>query len=189
MKNELLEQVLDREWQMFVRVRSANPAPCQSAPANFRAIRGSLFEMWSEAMLQTYLENLEDALARGRNLLSEKYARMDNLIPALSDNPLIGEIVASEERWQDELRQRYPALYRRCCRSRDPSGDGREFSVYLRCELETYGERTLQLYHENMINAEALKRNLAIEALEQLVRRSGYRDAAHAEAHLASSGT
>lgn len=85
MKTELLEQVLDREWRMFVRVRSANPAPCQSAPANFRAIRGSLFEMWSEAMLKAYLENLEEAQARGRNLLSEKYARMDNLIPALSD--------------------------------------------------------------------------------------------------------
>ena len=41
MKNERLEQILDREWRMFVRVRSANPAPCQSAPANFRAIRGA----------------------------------------------------------------------------------------------------------------------------------------------------
>lgn len=60
-KNELIEQVLDREWQMFVRVRSANPAPCQSAPANFRTIRGSLFEMWSEAMLQAYPRATEDS--------------------------------------------------------------------------------------------------------------------------------
>ena len=38
-------------------------------------------------MLKVYLENLEEAGTRGRNLLSKKYARMDNLIPLLSDNP------------------------------------------------------------------------------------------------------
>lgn len=35
------------------------------------------------------------------------------------------------------------------------SDDGREFSVQLRCELETYGDRTLPLYCENVRNAEA----------------------------------
>lgn len=188
MKRDLLEQVLDSEWQMFQGVCSAQRASCQSAPERFRTIRGSLFETWSQAMLKAYLENIEDAVRGGRNLLTEKYARMDNLIPALTDNPVIGHIVAIEARWQEELRQRYPALYRRCCRSQFPSGDGREFSVYLRCELETYGDRTLHLYYENLRDAESDKRNLAIAALETLVQRSGYRDILHAENHLAGRG-
>lgn len=78
-------------------------------------------------MLKVYLGNLEETETRGRNLPSKKYARMDNPIPALSDKPA--------------------------------SGNGREFSVYLRfylcCELETCGDRTLQLYCENVRNAEA----------------------------------
>lgn len=75
-------------------------------------------EMWSEAMLKVYLENLEEAETRDRNLLNKKYARMDHPIPALND-------------------------------------DGREFSVPLRCKLETCGDRTLRLHCENARNAEA----------------------------------
>lgn len=185
MNETLVADVLDREWELFGRVHSAAPVRCQSAPASFRAIRGSLFELWTAEMLAAYLETLERAIAQGRNPLAEKYARMDGLIPPLSENPLIPAIVAVEERWQAALQARYPALYRRCCRSRAPTGDGRNFSVYLRCELETYGERTVQLYHENVERADAAGRNLAIEALDRLVERSGYASLEQAEQVLA----
>lgn len=181
MTETLVAHVLDREWELFQRVHSARPVRCQSAPASFRTIRGSLFDLWTGEMLAAYLEALERAVAQGRNPLAEKYARMDGLIPPLSEAPLIDAIVAVEERWQAELQARYPALYQRCCRSRAPTGDGRNFSVYLRCELETYGERTVQLYHENVERADAAGRNLAIEALDHLVVRSGYASLEQAE--------
>lgn len=136
-------------------------------------------------MLAAYLETLERAIALGRNPLAEKYARMDGLIPPLSENPLIPSIVAIEERWQAALQARYPVLYHRCCRSRAPTGDGRNFSVYLRCELETYGERTIQLYYENVELADAVGRNLAIEALDRLVEQYGYTSLEQAEQVLA----
>lgn len=189
MTESLVAYVLDCEWALFTQVRGAGPAACQRAPDSFRTIRGTLFALWTAEMLAAYLETLERAIAQGRNPLAEKYARMDGLIPPLSDDPLISAIVAVEERWQAELQVSFPALYRRCCRSRAPTGDGREFSVYLRCELETYGERTVQLYYDNVARADAAGLNLAIEALDRLVVQSGYADLEQAERVLAGQET
>lgn len=135
-------------------------------------------------MLESYLNDLLEADSKGRNLLAEKYARMDNQIPPLSNNPLIDIIVTIEGNWQEELERRYPALYRRCCRSMDETGDGRNFGVYLGCELETYSNHTLKLYFANIETALAANRNLAVEALHQLVLKNGFRDLDHAEAVL-----
>ncbi|MCC4116659.1 DUF4125 family protein [Aromatoleum toluclasticum] len=184
MSASILDRILEAEWQMFVRVRSARHAPCQSAPDNFKTIRSSLFETWTLPMLASYLADLEQAEAAGRNLLAEKYARMDNLIPPLSNSPLIDVIVTVESNWQEELERRYPALYRRCCRSTDETGDGRNFGIYLGCELETYSDQTLALYFENIEDAVADNRNLAVEALHRLVCKNGYRDPDHAESVL-----
>lgn len=181
MSDSTIDRVLDAEWRMFARVRSARHAPCQSAPDKFKAIRASLFATWTRPMLDSYLGDLERADSRGRNLLAEKYARMDDQIPRLSESPLIDIIVTIESNWHEELRRNYPALYDRCCRGMDETGDGRNFGVYLGCELETYGDRTLELYFENIGAAVAAGRNLAVEALECLVRRNGYRDLDHAE--------
>lgn len=184
MSQTLINHVLEAEWHMFVHVRSARHAPCQSAPVNFKTIRSSLFETWTQPMLASYLADLEQAETDGRNLLAEKYARMDNLIPPLSNSPLIDIIVTIESNWQEELERRYPALYQRCCRSMDETGDGRNFGIYLGCELETYGDHTLQLYFENIEVAIVTNRNLAVEALYRLVRKNGYRDLDHAESVL-----
>ena len=181
---EIIEQILDLEWSMFINVRSDREAPCQSAPDAFRKIRGSLFEVWTQEMLGSYLRDLLLARERGENLLTAKYARMDNLIEPLKSNPVIERIVYIEKRWQDEIMGKYPALYERCCRKTDTTGDGRDFSVYLMCELETYGDHTLELYFENVRNADEKNINLAMDALQALIRKSGYRDLDHAEANL-----
>ena len=183
-KDELLENILDLEWDMFTAVKSANPVSCQSFPDKFRAIRGSVFTMWTDDMLASYVMQLAAARLVGRNLLTEKYARMDNLIPPLTDSPYIDEIIEINEMWQRELQENYPELYKRCCRTMEETGDGQNFSVYLRCELETYGDDTLELYYANVKHAHDQKRNLSIEALRALIEKSGYRDLEHAESCL-----
>jgi hypothetical protein len=183
-KNELLEHVLDMEWEMFAAVKSAQPVSCQSSPDKFRAIRGSVFEMWSDEMLASYLIQLTVSKMQGRNLLTEKYARMDNLIPPLTESPFLDEIVEINELWQNELQKNFPALYKCCCRSTEQTGDGRNFSVYLRSELETYGDNTLELYYAKIKHAYDQKRNLSIEALQHLIEKSGYKDLEHAESCL-----
>ena len=188
MAASLLEQILDLEWAMFVQVKSDRHAACQTAPDNFRNIRGSLFDTWTPAMLQSYCADLEEATALGRNLLAEKYARMEELIPPVAEDSAIDLILAVESHWQAEIRSRYPMLYQLCCRSTAETGDGREFAVYLRAELETYGFETRQLYFVNVKNAERQGRNLGIEALQALVKRSGYADLAQAEQHFLAQG-
>ena len=169
----LADRILDLEWAMFSRVKSKGYASCQSAPAHFRNIRGSLLDTWTPELLEAYCADLELATAQGRNLLAEKYARMEGQIPPLEDDPAIDLILDVETRWQAEVRERFPTLYQHCCRSTAETGDGREFAVYLRAELETYGYETRQLYFVNVNNAERAGRNLGIEALQSLVHRGG----------------
>jgi hypothetical protein len=136
-------------------------------------------------MLSSYLEDLIAAQDAGRNLITEKYARMDNRIPCLNANPLIDVIVHIEAAWQEDIKFRFPALYQRVCRSTDEADDGSNFSVYLRSELETYGPYTLTLYFQHLNQSWESGENPAMKALENLVRKGGYRDMDHAESHLA----
>jgi hypothetical protein len=181
----LIRQILNIEWDMFRRVKSETPASCQNSPESFKSIRGSIFESWTPDMLSSYLEDLIAAQDAGRNLITEKYARMDNRIPCLNTNPLIDVIVHIEAAWQEDIKFRFPALYQRVCRSTDEADDGSNFSVYLRSELETYGHHTLTLYFQHLNQSWESGENPAMKALENLVRKGGYRDMDHAESQLA----
>jgi hypothetical protein len=185
---ELVAAVLDSEWEMFRKVRSAYPVGCQQSPATFRHIRASIFELWTEEMLASYLVDLLQAEAAGRNLLAEKYARMDNLIPRTNFNPLIERIVAVDSDWQAEVRNQYPHVYSVACRGMEPTDDGRNFSVYLRCELETYGHKTIELYYRQIDEALANGENLTLKMLERLVEKGGFKDLEQAELYFNSVG-
>ena len=78
-------------------------------------------------------------------------------------------------------------MYERVCRSTNPFGDGRNFSIYLRSELQTYSDRTIKLYWQAVTKALERKENLARKSLEILVKRGGYRDLTHAEQHLSEN--
>jgi hypothetical protein len=181
---DLIEQILNIEWQMFSRVKSATPAACQRAPDRFQKIRGSNYEMWTKEMLESYLHDLKMAQEAGRNLVTEKYARMDNLIPPLNTNPLLSKIVEIETKWQKEIMKKFPAVYDRLCRNTSQVQNGSNFSIYLKSELETYSDRTIQLYYEHVKKAVDKGRNIALDALKKLIKKAGYRDLDHAENYL-----
>ena len=183
-----IQQILNIEWDMFSRVQSATPAPCQSAPDSFKKIRGSIYEMWSEEMLESYLDDLETAQKKGRNLVTEKYARMDNLIPPLNTNPLINKIVEIETKWQEEIMEKFPATYDRLCRGKSQARDGSDFSIYLRCEMETYSDKTIELYYQHIKEALDNNENTAISSLQRLVKKGGFDDLLHAEDYLKKKG-
>jgi hypothetical protein len=180
----LIGDILDAEWAMFQKVKSTTPASCQSNPEAFSKIRGSIFQLWPEQMLEAYLIEITAAGTSGRNLLTEKYARMDRLIPAVNTNSLIEKIVAIETKWQAELRESYPALYWKTCRSTGSSDDGSDFSIYLSCELETYGDEVIELYYAWVSEAVDQERNFSIEMLELLVVKGGFDDLAQAEEYF-----
>lgn len=186
-KKALIQAVVKAEWQMFQRVKSAKPVACQQSPEQFKRIRVSLFSTWSEALLASYLNDLEQARDQGRNLLMEKYARMDDMLGAQNPHPMVAPIVTIEHQWQGEIESCYPALYRRVCRKSTERDDGSDFSKYLKSELETYSPQTIKLYFSHINEAHRDNNNLALQALDYLVRSNGFTDIKHAEETLSEN--
>jgi hypothetical protein len=120
-------------------------------------------------------------MQNGRNLFTEKYARMDNLIPTINSNPIINKIVKIEAQWQAEIQYKYPALYSRFCRSTEESEESTNFSVYLRCELETYGDTTLTIYYEWVKQAKDSGINYSLLMLKNIIKKSGFENIQKAE--------
>ena len=169
---ELLGRIIEIELNMFMRVKTAEPAACQEHPDTFRVMREMNHFYYSDETLQSYLDDLEQALASGRNLLTEKYARMDNLIPPLKDNPLIAEIVGIEQAWMDELRLQYPLTFK---------NPAERFGIYFSSELETYSDATIELIFNDLTGAKEEGRNLAEERYSLLFGRIGYGSIAEVE--------
>lgn len=181
-KEEMIQTILDLELQMFFNVPTAEPTRCQQAPEGFNLTRGAAFEVWSEETLFLYLGDLLSAAANGRNLLTEKYARMDNLIPPLNLNPIIDEIVKIEVAWQKELEQKYPhAVGQGNTENCGDSAGILSFANYLRCELETYSNETLASYHRDLLKALEEGRNLAEEKYTRIFQQLGYPSLSDAE--------
>jgi hypothetical protein len=182
---ELIDAILDIELQMFLTVPSLEPASCQQNPARFKVMRGAQFAAWSNATLESYLEDLKDAAAAGRNLMQLKYARMDSLIPPLTDSPLVEETLRVQVRWQRELEARYPFFLKRGRAVEDTETEGAHtsFARYLRGELETYSERTLALLRKDVSGYEARGLNMSGEIYTAMVTALGYTSLEDAEAN------
>lgn len=183
-KQSLINEILNIEWNMFQGVKGETPSACQNMPDKFSKIRGSIFMVWPNEALESYLSDLKKAHRKERNLLTEKYARMDNRIPPLSNNPRIKDIVKIETSWQEEIRHKYPMVFQVMCRTTRPTLDGNNFSIYLESELETYGNKTIELYFKKVKDAQKSDSNLAIKSLEILLKEGGFSNITHAEQYF-----
>jgi len=94
-KEKLIQEILDKELRMFLAVVPQEPVSCQRDPEGFRVTRGAQFSVWSEQTLVSYREDLEKALIEDKNLMTLKYARMDNLIPKLRDDIMVEDLETS----------------------------------------------------------------------------------------------
>jgi hypothetical protein len=174
-KQSLINKILNKELDMFLSVPAIEPAKCQESPEGFRFMRGITFETWSEATLESYLGDLEEAKKAGRNLMTEKYVRMENLIPRINSNPLIERIVQIESDWQEEMRQKYPHLIGRRTRGCFDNASGYlAFETYLQCELETYSDRTLEFYYQDCLQGLAQGRRPREKIYERVLQNMGY---------------
>jgi len=173
-KAQLIEKILELEWNMFSNVRSRYPVSCQQDPGGFRLQRGAQFSVWSEETLRSYQDDLLKAEEQGRNLMTLKYARMEDLIPPLSVNPIIDEIVNLELEAQRGMLVRYPRILSRGRPLEDDGSRATSFATYLRGELETYSDRTLELLHRDIKQIGEQGENWSILTHAHLVRDLGY---------------
>lgn len=171
-KVELIEHIIGIELDMFERLRTDEPSLCKDKPEAFKAMRGMTHSVLSVKTLESYLEDLTKAKSEGRNLVAEKYARMDNQIPPLKANPVIDDITKCESRWMRELSQKFPHVFK---------GQLDDFENYLSSELETYSDKTLEFYFRDVSKAEEEKRNLAEERYNKLFQQIGYASIAEAD--------
>lgn len=171
-KNKRIENIINIEERMFVAVQTEEPAACQSMLKTFRAMRRMSFSVLAPDTLASYLEDLQDAEEAGRNLVMEKYARMDNLIPVLKDSETIYQIVNIERCWMKELHECYPLSIK----------FDDNFTNYETSELETYSDHTLSLYYRDLFIAYTGGANLCEKRYLNLYKELGFNSLEEVEA-------
>lgn len=165
-REELVQDVIERELVMFLDTKNmGGTASCQENPDMFRQWRWMIFSVLSDSYIASYCDDLAEAKRVGRNLMTEKYARMDNLIPCVSPNmDKVRKITATERLWMQELLQEFPLLF--------PQSLAR-FDMYFPAEMETLSERSLDQYQACVDVAVRTGENLARKRYSNFYARMG----------------
>jgi Protein of unknown function (DUF4125) len=197
----VVREILDLEWAMFQEVRGLDgPAPCQEDRTTFEIMRSSQLLSWDQMTAQSYLEDLRRARVRGRNLMTEKYARMMEstspcecrgigaVLPALdaSTAAAVERLNALSVRGMEAAAARYPRV---CARGRPIHAceDDRfttSFETYNRGELATYSPGTLRLLEDHYLGMVAAGVNPAEVILTHTMANYGFTSLEEAEAGL-----
>ena len=176
-REQRINDIVEKELLMFLSTpNEGGTASCQQRPDAFRLMRRMAHSVHEDATLLSYLRDLEQAEASGRNFMIEKYARMEEQLPPISTNEFIPRIAAAEAAWMAEAAARYP-------RSLQNRGDD-TFLRYISCELETLSDETLELYYAEVQAALKEQRNLVEERHNFLCRQLGFASLADREASL-----
>lgn len=167
-KWDLIEKIVDFELEMFLEVKSDSEGEnsnCQDEPGTFKIMRWMSHSVLSENTIKSYLEDLISAKVDDRNLMTEKYALMDNLIPPINNNPIIEKIAEIEIQWMNTLKPKYPNLLQ---------NSGEAFKNYMICEYQTYSDETLEFLLKDINTAKERGLNLIELRYNNLFKRLGY---------------
>lgn len=198
MRESLTEKIVELEWKMFSTViNSGCPACCQRDKTTFDIMRHSQIGVWTYELQEQYLSDLMLAWRDGRNIMSEKYARMMEFtfpdeykeiacrLPAIDNEikSLIEDIVAINVEWNLEFSAQYPELSKRsrCIRTNDDSANSTSFETYLRAELQTYSLQSIRILHAHTVSPKKNMTNGLAATLLNMVTRYGYPSLAQAE--------
>lgn len=163
-RKAVTDEIIERELAMFLATQNlGGQSDCQKRPDAFRLMRAMAHSAHGLEFLDSYLADLREAEKSGRNFMVEKYARMDNLIPPLSDSPLLDEIADAEAAFMEQAAEKLPGIVR---------NDGSSmFKNYLRCELETLSPASLEFYAREIRDALKNFRNPVLERHKWLQAR------------------
>ena len=187
MKNELIEQIIAIEWEMFQKTQNVGGrAWCQDDYKQFDGNRRAQFVNWDEKTLQLYLQDLKEAEQAGRNLVTLKYAyMMETTSPAEYEQlkarlpevdsekrQLIERMAEMTASWCEEFAVQYPDVARR---GRPPRTEAdapgiTSAQTYCRGELSTYSLETLKSLFEVYEQYEKEEMNLFEKTVENEMR-------------------
>lgn len=197
-KGKLVSEVVQMEWNAFDKVQGMDGrAGCQDDFETFQIMRSSQFIPWDLELLQSYHNDFQVALGENRNLISEKYAYMmsstdpdyfskiQHRLPSISAEKLnlIEKIIAIQLNDMTILAKSYPkfANQGRSLRSSEDTTFNTSYETYLRGELSTYSQRTVELYLEFLQNNQKNIVNTAELYMKEVATQYGYPDLLSAE--------
>ncbi len=201
-REALISGIVALEWAMFQKTQNAGGrADCQDDWNTFEIMRVSQAQIWADDTLESYLRDLEQAAERGENLIAYKYAymmertypeeyeRIKSMLPEPSalKLSLVEEICAIHGGWTIEARLRYPRLAARgrpVSREAEKGSGWASIDSYLRGELLTYSERTLELCLRDTKKANERGENLTLAILKNTAAAYGYRSLEDLESAL-----
>lgn len=190
-KTDLISQIVAAEWRMHQEVPGiGGRAGCQEDFRTFEINRFSQALSWSEACLASYLDDLKLAEKEGRNLQTEKYARMmkltwpeeyalmEHLLPTTDPEglPMIDIIVEIVIGWAETSAQKYPYVLGRGrpLRSSEDTCFITSMETYLRSELAGYSLNTVKLYRDNVLKQKENNVNGYEITLIETMKRYGF---------------
>ena len=191
-EQQLVSQIINEEWNQFQHTNNeGGRANCQGNKPMFQIMRASQFDTWPQPRLESDLRDLQAADASGRNLVTEKYARMmastapsiyqrdlEPYLPVLSEQRVAQQerIIAQQLAWARDFVNRYPRLGAgmRVLETAQDTEESTSFETYLRGELGTYSQRTLDLYQQFVNDLASKQENLTEQTVRNTVRLSGF---------------
>lgn len=190
-RNGLIRKLVLLEWHAFDKTENrGGRADCQDDWNTFSIMRKSQYMTWTIPMLQSFIDDFERANERGWNLITEKYARMmESTAPeeyaqikaSLPEIPadkkqIIEEIVKIQVGFMEECAEKYPkaASNARSIHTSEDSLWNTSYETYLRGELSTYSDRTLELYGRFITELCRQGKNLAVMTLSNTAVLYGY---------------
>ena len=196
----LTERIVALEWDQFQRTENeGGRASCQGNWPVFRQMRSSQFLTWPLDLLASYRDDLVEADRVGRNLVTEKYARMmastapdeyreriEPYIPRLSNERIARQerVIGVQVVWAAAFRERWPKLgmAMRVLTTAEDTLEDTSFETYLRGELGTYADTTFARYERMVDDWRAAGRNLTEATVRNTVVMGGFADLDEAEA-------
>lgn len=190
-KEELVDAIVNLEWKAFDKVKNAGGrAECQDDWETFEIMRKSQYLTWNVDMLVQYRLDFEAANSAGRNLISEKYARMmestvpdeykaiEKELPVIpkEKKAIIETVISIQVQWMEEFASEYPGLARnaRIIHTSEDKPWDTSYETYLRGELGTYSDVMLTLYGRFVVEISQKEENLAKMIMINTVKMYGY---------------
>lgn len=199
-REQLIFDIATAEWDFFQLVENTGGrASCQDDPDTFFKMRMSQWMAYSDEVLKSYWTDLERAAEEGRNPIFEKYgrmmetaypeeyARMKGQLPQVSKEKAeqVERIVKIHLKWDRQMMEQYPNIRKngRVMITRDDSAyEGISMESYLRCELMTFSDQTVELIFRETMKAFDQGENLLKAIIQNETAFYGYADLEEAEA-------
>ena len=197
-KEQLSYKIAELEFKAFDKVQNEGArANCQDDWETFSIMRVSQYLTWTVPMLRQYFSDFKTAFENGRNLITEKYARMmqstapekyaelENKLPEIEADTLniCNAVCSIQVGFMEEFSEKFPKLSAnaRIIHTSEDTEYSTSYETYLRGELLTYSREMLGMYGQFIVSLCKSGKNLAYMTMQNTVRFYGYKSVEDAE--------